>query len=137
MVCRASFGVAFGVVELGDCGCSRDVAVAGTGLEWTAGGCRWGPLGWSRWAEAELGEGVCAVAVGSDAAVRGALLVPVAEVALCVAAQAEAQVVLSVLVAGFASVAGFVAVVVAATSNCTCFFILSYGTKNRALGGKR
>lgn len=40
MECRASFELAFVQVKIGDYGCSRDVAVVGTALEWIAGDCR-------------------------------------------------------------------------------------------------
>lgn len=121
MECRASFGEVFVEVEVGDYGCNRDVAVAESEPEWIAGGCRWSLLGWSRWAEVALQEGVGAGAAESGAAALGVLLVPVAEEVLYVVAQAEAQVPLSALLAaGFASVAGFVVVVVAKTFNNVC-----------------
>lgn len=121
MECQASSGEVFVEVAVGDYGCSRDGAVAETELEWIAGDCRWGPLGWSQWAEAELEVGAGVGAVGSAAAARGALLIPAAEEVLCVVAQAEVRLALSVLLAaGFAAVAEFVVVVVALTINCAC-----------------
>lgn len=69
----------------------------------------------------ELEEGVDAEAAGSDAVARGARPVPAAEEALYVAVQAEALASLSgLLAAGFASVAGFVVVVVATINNSIC-----------------
>lgn len=121
MECRAFFEEASVPLQVGDYGCSRDVVVAGTGLEWIAGGCRWDLLGWSQWAEVELVEDVGAGAVGSDAAAREAPLVPAEEEVLYVVVQAVAPVTLSVLlVAEFVSVAGFVVVEVAITTNSAC-----------------